>query len=781
MSIALNGFRINLSAPTFRAYVWSMPDNKKLKELRKKHQDHWFFYWKKGKLYGFTKKLLPKEYLPSIKISELECREHLNLINNRVIDILPEVFPDYSFFRQRKFTVLSQKNELISEISKKLHKPSGSLSAFTITPKLTIESKTVELRYDEVFIGLFLKVSTCWEIKLLLSVLQREGVDLEGLYVVRRNPKHGKSRLVGKISSFSNGMVYLSESFDGINSISEYDVWLEGSKKSFTRCLKTLLGSQYGVFENKRDEATGNLLDGVALEETITKLGEYIKRKSPIQITPNLKGHIGDRIEVFNDSNYKSFIKAPPVEFCFDTARTKRDKYPWRGICKHGTFSRASFARKSPEIVVFFLDTVQGSVENFLRNFKDGVSIKNSISNNYEIKYEEKSHYAGGFAKIFGLSNPNFTLHKIPWLNNNSRTPISAYQEKIENVLRDIEKKPDAAIVVILDEHSRLPDSINPYLQSKALLLMSGIPVQSIKVSTLKQRESSLQYTLQSFSVALYAKMGGMPWTVDQDLTISDELVIGIGTCELSENRFIEKQRFVGITTVFRGDGNYFTGDLSRECSYEEYPSVLRKSTLSILKKIKQRNGWQPGDTVRLVFHVARPMQEVQVSKIIRECVDEIGQEQEIEFAFLNISQSHPFFATDKSQPGIKPKYSNHQDENAVKGKYAPVRGTITQLGRFTRLVSTNGSQQIKKITSPLPTPLLIHLDRQSTYNDLAYLSEQVLKFTSLSWRSVLPISKPVTIYYSELIAEHLARLKNIPGWSPALLDINLYVSKWFI
>ncbi len=57
----------------------------------------------------------------------------------------------------------------------------------------------------------------------------------------------------------------------------------------------------------------------------------------------------------------------------------------------------------------------------------------------------------------------------------------------------------------------------------------------------------------------------------------------------------------------------------------------------------------------------------------------------------------------------------------------------------------------------------------------------QAARFTSLSWRSVLPISKPVTIYYSELISELLARLQNIKGWSPAMLNIQLRASKWFL
>ena len=49
---------------------------------------------------------------------------------------------------------------------------------------------------------------------------------------------------------------------------------------------------------------------------------------------------------------------------------------------------------------------------------------------------------------------------------------------------------------------------------------------------------------------------------------------------------------------MFRGDGNYLLGNVSRECSYGEYPVVLREETTAVLRDIKARNGWQPGDTV---------------------------------------------------------------------------------------------------------------------------------------------------------------------------------------
>jgi hypothetical protein len=61
------------------------------------------------------------------------------------------------------------------------------------------------------------------------------------------------------------------------------------------------------------------------------------------------------------------------------------------------------------------------------------------------------------------------------------------------------------------------------------------------------------------------------------------------------------------------------------------------------------------------------------------------------------------------------------------------------------------------------------------------YLAEQALKFTSLSWRSTLPTSTPVTIFYSERIAELLARLKDVPDWSPTAIGVKLKWSRWFL
>jgi hypothetical protein len=116
-----------------------------------------------------------------------------------------------------------------------------------------------------------------------------------------------------------------------------------------------------------------------------------------------------------------------------------------------------------------------------------------------------------------------------------------------------------------------------------------------------------------------------------------------------------------------------------------------------------------------------------------------------------------------------------------MKGVMAPARGTIARIGRWTRIVAVNSHALIKRANSPLPKPLLINLHQDSTFLDLDYLAEQVLKFTALSWRSTLPAGTPVTIYYSERIAELLARLRQVPDWSATALQVRLRWSRWFL
>jgi hypothetical protein len=191
---------------------------------------------------------------------------------------------------------------------------------------------------------------------------------------------------------------------------------------------------------------------------------------------------------------------------------------------------------------------------------------------------------------------------------------------------------------------------------------------------------------------------------------------------------------------------------------------------------MRERNGWRDGDIVRVVFHAHRPMKGVHVDQIVADCVKEAGEGLHVQFAFLTVSEGHPFRLLDKSFLGTK----TQRGRGPRKAEYVPLRGVTVEIGDYTRLLCINGPTLIKRPGLPLPAPLLIRIYRQSTYTDLTYLCEQVLKFTSLSWRSVLPAAAPVTIYYSEQIARLLGRLRRYPDWSSAPL-VRLKASRWFL
>lgn len=106
------------------------------------------------------------------------------------------------------------------------------------------------------------------------------------------------------------------------------------------------------------------------------------------------------------------------------------------------------------------------------------------------------------------------------------------------------------------------------------------------------------------------------------------------------------------ITTVFSGDGTYLLGNVSKECNYADYPKMIRDSMLSVLRELKARDNWRPGDTVRVMFHAHRPLKRIDVGKIVFACVREIGAEQVLQMAFVTVSHDHPFCIMDRAEKG---------------------------------------------------------------------------------------------------------------------------------
>ena len=757
-ALATNGFHVELPK-SINVLIRDFPDVSAVKAERERVAPQWFVHWFRGKLY----------YLrlhgggPNIDGApiQLKTSEHPWLIRARLQDAIADVFPFYKPVKLRPFTFLAQKSKLVATAAKNADIDPSVLEGIRVTPRFELSSKVYELVDGRSRIGLFVTISMDHDLGANLERLVHAGLDLEGLHLVRRNRELGERRYIGRFGRLEGTDVVLTEAHDS-DLVAASDVKLEGSKKNFALCIKGLLKGSVNAFNNALEKAEASYRLGPHFDQIVKEVGTVLAQK-PISLSVDVEVQVGDRLILSNDDDVPNIHIAPTVDYIYDRTGAKSARTAWDGLAQYGPYDRVSFPTRSPRILVVFPKAAQGKVDGFLASLRDGMGARGV-------------GFPSGFAKVFGLVKTEFVMCPVNVSGVTIADVEQAYRDVITRTLQR-DNQIHASIVVLLDQHAFLPGLQNPYLRTKAMLMTLGIPVQEIRVNTLNQTAYSLSYTLRNFSVSLYAKLNGTPWTVNQDRQIGDELVIGLGFAELSGSRINARQRHVGITTVFSGDGTYVLGNVSRECGYDEYPDMIRALMLSILKDIKKRNNWQPGDLIRVVYHAHQPLKRVEITKIAFECTREIGSEQDIQLAFVTVTHDHPFMLIDYKARGVLAMKGN----KLKKGIYAPSRGTIAQIGRSSRLLAVNSDWLIKRTNTPLPKPLLINVHPDSTFTDVDYLSEQVLKFTSLSWRSTLPTRTPVTIFYSEIIAELLGRLRDVPQWSTTALDVKLKYSRWFL
>lgn len=756
--LTTNGFTVDLPQKV-DVLVRDFPNPSELKAERIRLKDHWYIYLSGGKLYH----LRLQAGGPNVEgqPQSIDPKTLPWLFRARVEDAIGSALAKYTPLRVRPFTFLAQRAELIKDAANAIDLSHPLLSGFEVIPKYSLNAKIYETAEGGSQIGVFVTIGMHYDIQASLTDLQKAGVDLTGMYAVRRQPQPGQRRLIGRVGALDGEHATLSESSD-TSRIAVADIKLEGSRENFARCLKTILTNRYKALTDALDDQEAAYRLGPAFDESVAKMGEFL-RKTPVPLALGQSAYVGDRIILSNDnSDTTNVYVTPVVDYVFDRTGAKSAEYAWPGLMKFGPYDRTTFATKSPRILVVFPSTARGKVEAFLKGFRDGLGAN-------------QRGFPRGFGQIFGLVKVEFVLCPVDVLIADRATAEATYRSAIEASL-SANTEIHAAVIVLFDEHAFLSGLQNPYIRTKSLLLTLGIPTQEVRMATINQPLGSLQYTLQNFSISLYAKLNGTPWTVNQDKAISDELVVGVGFAELSGSRFEDRQRYVGITTVFSGDGTYLLGNVSKECKYEGFADVVRESMLAILREVKVRNNWQTGDTVRVIFHAHRPLKRVDIAKIVLDCTRQVGAEQSLQLAFVTVTHDHPFSILDRAEKGVPVGATNKH-----KGVFAPARGTIARIGRHTRLLAVNAGRLIKRANTPLPAPLLISLHADSTFKDVDYLSEQVLKFTSLSWRSTMPAGTPVTIFYSERIAELLARLREVPDWSASALSVKLKWSRWFL
>ena len=188
----LNGFRLSFSAEHFTAFIEGMPDNELFKARRTELQDEWFLYWRAGIAYGVPKVPSPtKKFGTGAQNIQTQSQDGLHLLAARISSVLPEKFPQYESFKRRPFTFRGKKDEIVGAVTSVVRGLPPIVNKFKIYPKFELDGRLIELQEGSTFVGLFMEVSTSWEIQAHIDELMTAGVDVTGLYVLLKNPPAG--------------------------------------------------------------------------------------------------------------------------------------------------------------------------------------------------------------------------------------------------------------------------------------------------------------------------------------------------------------------------------------------------------------------------------------------------------------------------------------------------------------------------------------------------------------------------------------------------------------
>lgn len=634
-----------------------------------------------------------------------------------------------------------------------------------VRPRYELEVRKVSLDHKPSFVGVAFNVTSMQRIKGTCANWLERGLDIRGLYVGEETPNSdlrlsSKFNLLGRVQSVNGDELILEDARSGLQTVSSKHALLESRRDTFTRCITNLLGLNSASQINLERELD-ILRSGPGRLEKLSRVVSFLSNRK-FDLAPNLTFRLTRFVEEGETDIFPTVHTAPKPVYVFDASGSRTDTWNDGGLSKHGPFSADVFTPSRPRICIICQATKKGQIDQFLQKFLYGV----------RPNAQGKAPFSDGLIRKYALEG---VTHEYFLTEGRSASDYKKASRSALERQQESGNKWDLALIQIEEAFHELQGEDNPYFVMKATFLAQQINVQEFEIETVTtSNELQLGYSLNNMALATYAKLGGTPWLLRSDRTRSHELVIGIGSASVGEGRLQGRDRVVGITTVFSGDGNYYLSSATRSVPIGEYKDALLSTLRSSVERAKISMNWQPKDHVRLVFHSFKPMKNNEADAV-KDFMAAVG-DYDVDYAFLEIVEDHPYLIFDRDQNG-----QSVYNSRLVKGKFAPTRGWFFRMSEYEVLLSLTGFKELKKPEDGMPWPVLIRLHRSSTFKDTTYLAKQAFAFSAHSWRSFFPSHLPVTILYSELVAKHLGKLAKLPWWNPDAMIGRIGESRWFL
>lgn len=386
-----------------------------------------------------------------------------------------------------------------------------------------------------------------------------------------------------------------------------------------------------------------------------------------------------------------------------------------RGIARFGPFKRITGA---PQLAFVFPTGYRDAANALYLALRNGIGLFKGLPSVFKVQLErEQAIPVTGFT----LPHPH-----------NHHDCARRYRDAIQSWIAAHEQKPD--IFVTLHPKSMAWEDDSEYAATKATLLREGLLSQNVTFELI-QSSAQFEWAAANIALALFAKLGGIPWAVDRP-NADGEIVIGMGRSETIDVATRERKRFIAFATCLQTDGIYKFSTLGKVCTDKETYVAELENTL----RITLRRAHESSVDVRvMVLHFPKEFSRDEMKRCRRVVEDEQARFPRVEF--VKVTDEERFFALDDESPDQVPR-----------------RGTCIRLNSRDHLLYTEGSEERQTWVNRVPSAVRIRHYREGDDSDRSSkeVVGQVFDLSMSNWRAFNARGYPVSILYSSLISRIL-------------------------
>jgi hypothetical protein len=367
----------------------------------------------------------------------------------------------------------------------------------------------------------------------------------------------------------------------------------------------------------------------------------------------------------------------------------------------------------------------------FIYHKDDGVYIKDTfysyITNGWHRPVDGVEKHTKSLKKFI---NQDYSIDKAKGITFTNTETIF---EEIEPALKALQEDEKIRWVAIyfspIPRDAKTHPQHNTYYRIKELLLEKSITSQVIYKDHLGRED--FFYFIPNISVALLAKIGGIPWRLDREQ--EEEVIIGIGAFKPINSQ----HRFVGSAFCFDNTGNFEGFDCFREDETTMLAGSIREAVEKFIEKKKEPN--------RIIIHFYKEISDREELQPILNMLKEICEREiPVIVVTINKTDSKELIGFDMSAKGRMP----------MSGRYISVGFNKYLLFNNVRYF---WNSKLGERDYHFPIKLSIRASQEGVIDDpavLRQLVDQVYQFSRMYWKSISQQNLPVTIRYPEMVAQ---------------------------